>query len=79
MKSSGKVGDIAYIFESGHEFQADANKLISGFVGNDFIRSGYRYRSHAFVPKSAGMRPMMMKLFDLLGLPDKTQTIRRQA
>ena len=33
----------------------------------------------AFIAKSAGMRPMMLQLYELLGLPDKTQTIRRQA
>lgn len=32
-----------------------------------------------FVPKSAGMRLMMVQLYDLVGLSTKTQTIRRQA
>ena len=33
----------------------------------------------AFVAKSIGMRPMMLQVYELLGLPTGTQIIRRQA
>jgi hypothetical protein len=54
-KRSPGTGDVAYFFESGFQYQAEANDLLSLAKSRNGITAGldkmYRYRSHTFMDK----------------------------
>jgi tRNA nucleotidyltransferase/poly(A) polymerase len=43
--------EIAYIFESGDEHQAEAHTFMSNVLHSPEMKEAYLYKSHAFVPK----------------------------
>ena len=45
-------GDIAYVFEAGHESEAEAGRIMHKIFTNPDLKSGQRYASHAFVDKA---------------------------
>ena len=47
-----KLPDVAYVFEAGHPFQADAHKLIESYTRYPQLKSIYHHEGHAFLPKS---------------------------
>lgn len=47
-----RVADrVAYVFESGHKFQAEANALFSGLCQHQDYKDEFRYHSHTFIDK----------------------------
>lgn len=44
-------GLVAYVFESGHEHQEKANRIMHILASDDDWRKAQRYASHAFVDK----------------------------
>ena len=54
---------VAYIFEAGHAHQGEASEWINEAREEDVTGEQYRYRSHAFVPKSDSV---LLQAADLL-------------
>lgn len=48
-------GDIAYIFESGHESQSESNGQMDKIFQIPSLRAEYRYGSHSFIPKKKSL------------------------
>jgi hypothetical protein len=46
------VGDIAYVFESGHASQGEADKIMQKIFNHPELKSGQRYASHTFIDKA---------------------------
>jgi hypothetical protein len=46
------VGDCAYVFESGHQSQDEANEIMHRLYLDAKLRRAHRYLSHAFISKS---------------------------
>lgn len=50
-------GKVAYFFESGHRFQAQANNLLDAISRSEAFRQRFRYGSHTFADKKC-LRPL---------------------
>ena len=52
VSESDVADDIAYFFETGHRFQAQAHTLMGLVTGRPNLTAVYRHRSHAFMRKA---------------------------
>jgi hypothetical protein len=46
-------GDIAYLFESGHRSQSEANAIMERLFHNPKMKRDFRYKAHAFIDKTS--------------------------
>ncbi|WP_271573093.1 DUF3800 domain-containing protein [Bradyrhizobium sp. CCBAU 11361] len=53
--NTGYTGEISYFFESGHDDQAEANRLMRILAEDPKSRAALRYGSHQFVGKTAAI------------------------
>ncbi len=44
--------DVLYVFERGHRYQAQADRMLKAIAADGDARSRFRYRNHMFEPKS---------------------------
>jgi hypothetical protein len=51
VRNSSFDDEIAYIFESGHDRQSEAHRFMALTESSPELKTAYRHRSHAFVPK----------------------------
>jgi hypothetical protein len=42
---------ITFVFESGHEFEREANRFLSSAIDTPDVKDFYQYSGHAFLPK----------------------------
>lgn len=47
-------GKVSYVFEAGHDSQAESNEIMRKLFGHAFLKKAYRYAGHAFVEKRGG-------------------------
>jgi hypothetical protein len=73
IKESQINGKVAYFFESGHENQIDANKIMKRIFDDSTLRQSYRYVAHAFVQKEE-IRPVQAA--DILAWLHRNYVIR---
>jgi hypothetical protein len=52
LEKMGIHEDVKYIFEAGHEYQAEAMHIVADWVKEPVMRKAYRYDGHAFLKKS---------------------------
>jgi hypothetical protein len=63
VSESGFDDRIAYVFESGHEYAAEAYRFMAITDGAPVLKAAYRHYSHAFVPKEDAVPLQAADLF----------------
>lgn len=53
-KENGYKGGIAYIFETGDDYNEEAHHVLNQATKVDVVQQSYQYFSHGFAPKDAG-------------------------
>jgi hypothetical protein len=51
MTATNFAGAATYYFEQGHKYRSDADNFLVWLMESEEVRSRYRYRMHAFLPK----------------------------
>lgn len=52
LEKNGVTDSVSYIFEAGHEYEAEARDFIKGAVAVPVCKSSYRHHADAFIPKA---------------------------